>query len=205
MGRLKASKYLHSESKDQASEWWAGLALPFVWKTTTRVGLWNVPSTAAQGPLNRKGRKRMPSMDDVYGGDYLKAEDLPEHARVLVRVESVAVVEIGKEGEEKQKKLAVRFVGKEKLLLLNVTNANMLAEIAQSRDYDTWPGKHALLYRTMVDFAGKRVPALRLDHYAPTPSSAIPPKPAPPVWKPAAPISRPPAEAFVSTDEDVPF
>lgn len=146
----------------------------------------------------------MPSMDDVYGGDYLKAEDLPLNARVVVTVESVTVAEVGKEGEDKQKKLALRFRGKEKLLLLNVTNANMMAEISGSRDYDHWPGHSAILYRTMTDFAGKRVPALRLDHPTAVPAS-VPPKPAPPVWKPAAPIARPPAEAFVSTDDDVPF
>lgn len=106
----------------------------------------------------------MPSMDTVYGGDYLKAADLPEGARVVVRVESVTVAEVGNEGEPKETKLVLRFVGKAKTLVLNVTNANMMAEISGSRDYDTWLGHSAILYRTMTDFAGKRVPALRLDH-----------------------------------------
>lgn len=144
----------------------------------------------------------MPSMDDVYGGDYLKAEDIPQEARPRLTVESVRPAEIGAQGEQKETKLVMRFLGKEKSLVLNVTNANMMAEIAGSRDYDNWPGHQVILYRTMTDFAGKRVPALRLDH--PTVAPA-PPKPAPPVWKPAAPIARAPEAPFVATDDDVPF
>lgn len=146
----------------------------------------------------------MPSMDDVYGGDYLKAEDLPPNARVVVQVESVHIAEFSEEGKPKERKLALKFVGKEKRLALNVTNANMMAEISGSRDYDNWPGYSTILYRTMTDFGGKRVPALRLDHPTAAPAP-VPSKPAPPVWKPAAPIARTPETPFVATDEDVPF
>lgn len=137
----------------------------------------------------------MASMDDIYGGSALKAEEVPLNFRAVVTVEHVSVQTVGK-GEEAQRKLEVRFVGKEKTLLLNVTNANMMAEITRTRDYEQWPGHRVVLYRTTTDYAGKRVAALRLDHPSAMPSTAPRQAPPPPP---------PPAEEFQATDDDVPF
>lgn len=142
----------------------------------------------------------MPNMDDVYGGNTLKAEDVPVDYRGTLTVEAVNVQQFENErkGGAVEKKLVLRFKGAEKGLALNITNANMMAEIAGTRDYDYWPGTRVVLYRTMTDFAGKRVPALRLDH------AAQPQKPAPPA--PPKPRHDPPPDApFQATDDDVPF
>lgn len=142
----------------------------------------------------------MPNMDDVYGGNTLKAEDLPVDFRGTFTVESVTPHEFEKDDGGKEKKLLMRFVGKSKGLALNVTNANMMAEVAGSRDYDYWPGKQIVMYRTMTDFGGRRVPAIRLDHpngrSAPRPSAPPPPAPRP---------EPPPDHPFQATDADVPF
>lgn len=145
----------------------------------------------------------MPTIDDIYGGNTLKAEDLPANFRGLVTVESVSVQTFDDEKKGTERKLVVRFRGKEKGLVLNVTNANMLAEIAGTRDYDYWPGRSVVMYRTMTDFGGRRLPAIRLDHpSAPAgPRVAAPPPPPPP----PPPPMREPGEDFVADDSDVPF
>lgn len=141
----------------------------------------------------------MPSVDDIYGGDALKAEELPQNFRALVTIEHVSIQEVGKTGEPKQKKLEVRFVGKAKTLLLNVTNANMIAEITRTRDYEQWTGHQVVIYRTTTDYAGKRVPAIRVDYPNAQPSRPAPPPPPPP------PPQNNGDEHFAATDDDVPF
>lgn len=139
----------------------------------------------------------MASMDDVYGGTALKAEEMPADFRAIVTVEHVSVQTVGK-GAEQQKKLELRFLGKEKTLLLNITNANMMAEITRTRDYEQWVGHRVVLYRTMTDYAGKRVAALRLDHPPAAGNGQARPVPPPP---PPPPI----VEDFQASDDDVPF
>lgn len=142
-------------------------------------------------------------MDDVYGRNTLKAEDLPPNFRSVLTVERVTVQTFDDRDDKtrKEKKLVLHFVGKDKGLVLGVTTANMMAEIAKSRDYDYWPGKSVVLYRTMTDFAGKRVPALRLDHI---PAGAVAaqnhPAPPPPPVDPARDDA-----GFQASDDDVPF
>lgn len=147
----------------------------------------------------------MPNMDDVYGGNTLKAEDVPQDYRGTLLIESVTchTFDNDKKGGAPEKKLVVRFKGAEKGLALNVTNANMLAEIAGTRDYDYWPGKRVVLYRTMTDYAGKRVPALRLDHPAPAQRGGLPPATPPPPPPQAEPSGV--AAGFAVSDDDVPF
>jgi hypothetical protein len=141
-------------------------------------------------------------MDDVYGGDILKAEDLPLNYRGMMRVERVTLINFAaKDGKPAESKLALHFQGKTKALALNVTNANMMAEVAGSRDYDTWAGHSVVVYRTMTDMGGKRVPAIRLDHPNAMPARQAAPPPPPP---PPPPVSEY-ASDFQATDDDVPF
>lgn len=146
----------------------------------------------------------MPSMDDVYGGKSLKAEDLPLNFQAVVTIESTTLETMkANNGEGPSKKLALHFVGKDKGLLLNATNANMVAEITGTKDYDYWTGHQILIYRTTTDFGGKRVPAIRVDH----PANLR--KAAPPIRPVAAP--QPPPEAHgehgldAISDDDIPF
>jgi hypothetical protein len=91
---------------------------------------------------------------------FLKAADL-QGRRVAACIDSVAMEDIGSE-----QKPVVYFQGKEKGLVLNKTNANMISEIAKSTDTDHWTGVHICLYPTKTDFQGRRVDAIRVDYPA---------------------------------------
>ncbi len=94
----------------------------------------------------------------AFPSKYLKHSDL-QGRRLGVTIERVEVEKIG----DKQKPV-VYFVGKPKGLVLNVTNARAIAEIAGGdEEMDNWAGVHVLLYPTKVDFQGGRVDAIRVE------------------------------------------
>lgn len=115
----------------------------------------------------------MARVSDVYGGNWLTADDLAGR-EVTVTIESVSIHDMN----DGKKKAALHFVGKDKALLLNVTNGNTIAELLGTDEMDNWEGSRIRLYVAKVDFQGKRVPAIRVKDAA-----AVP---APPARKPAA-------------------
>lgn len=121
------------------------------------------------------------NINGAFPSNYLKAADLAGR-RVLVTISHVAIEDIGDEH-----KPVLYFQGKEKGMVLNKTNANMLTEICGSDETDHWKGHTVVLYVAKVDFQGRRVDGLRVDH---APASE---KPAPP------PVSAP------VTADDIPF
>ena len=121
-------------------------------------------------------------LNNVFGGDYLKAEDL-QGKSVPVVIESVDVKDF-----DDGKKLIIRFEGKEKTLVCNRTNASILEETLGSSDTDDWIGKRAVLVTKKVEFQGKLVPAIRF--------SLDVPKPAP------QPFAQPAAQPQVVLPED---
>lgn len=100
----------------------------------------------------------MPKLREIYGGNYLKADDIKDLGDVNVVIENVTVDEL----EDGKKKAVLHFRGKEKTLVVNVTNANMLEELTGSDDTDDWIGKRICIYTCKVDFQGKRVLAIRV-------------------------------------------
>lgn len=102
----------------------------------------------------------MARLREIYGGNYLKAEDLAGK-EINAQIEDVTIVEM-----DEKKRAVLHFKGKEKTLLCNVTNANMLEELLGSDDTDDWIGKRICLYVCKVDFQGKRVPAIRIKEAA---------------------------------------
>jgi hypothetical protein len=131
---------------------------------------------------------------DAFPGKHLKAVDVPEGFRTSVTVERVDEELLG-QGKDAEKKAVCYFVGKEKGLVLNVTNWNMLQMITGQEDSDNWRGARAVLYRTVTQYGAEMVPALRLD--------------APPVGQPTQrPVPPPPppvTDDFQVSDDDVPF
>jgi len=97
-------------------------------------------------------------INSAFPSNYLKAADL-RGGRVTVAIDSVVIENIGDED-----KPIVYFQGKEKGLVLNKTNANMITEIAKSSETDAWVGVRVTLYSTRVDFQGRRVDAIRVDY-----------------------------------------
>lgn len=127
----------------------------------------------------------MAKLNEIYGGNYMKAEDIKDRGDVRVTIERVSIAEM----DDGKKKAVLHFRNTEKTLPLNVTNANMVEELLGSDDTDDWEGKRICLYTCKVDFQGKRVLAIRIKEAGQQTSS----KPAPP----------PVTEEL--TDEDVPF
>lgn len=86
----------------------------------------------------------------------LKAEDL-QGARPIVTIDRVEIQKVGDD-----KKPVLFFVGKEKGLILNRTNANTLIEMIGTPETEAWTGHRVQMVTAMVDYQGKRVPAIRL-------------------------------------------
>jgi len=103
-------------------------------------------------------------------GSYIKAEDLAGKA-VRLHVERVELETIKGNDGEQQRKLVVHFAGKDKALVLNRVNADSMAAIFGSDDFDEWVGP-VVLYPTTTQFGGKTVPCIRL-------KASTAPKPAP--------------------------
>lgn len=92
---------------------------------------------------------------------WLKAGDLNKR-KVRVTIEKAEVVEF-KDGS---KKLALLFKGKEKGLVLNKTNAQLIAE-QHGDEIRDWSGKEIAIYPTTTDFGGERVDCIRVEQFVP--------------------------------------
>ena len=100
---------------------------------------------------------------DIYvsEGKSLKAEDLQGKARKL-QIESYDTVEF-----DGAQKIVLSFVGAQKGLVLNITNANRITANLGTDDIDGWVGKEIIIYPTMTEFSGKQVPCIRVKEEAP--------------------------------------
>ena len=103
------------------------------------------------------------NINDVFPGNYLKAADL-DGRQVVGTIDRVEIEKIGDDN-----KAVLYFQNKEKGIVLNVTNKNMLIEITQSEETDTWRGTRVKLFSTKVDFKGQLVDGLRIDYAAARP------------------------------------
>ena len=112
----------------------------------------------------------MPRVGDVFQGNYLKASDLEGHT-VKVTIGGFKMEEIGEEGDKKEKPV-LYFHGKKKALVLNVTNANMIADIIGTDELDDWVDHAIEIYPARVDFKGKQVDAIRVRDTRPPPPAA---------------------------------
>jgi hypothetical protein len=162
---------------------------------------------------SQEGEQNM-KIRDVFPSNYLKAGDL-QGRRVLVLVDRVEMETLG-QGKDAENKPIVYFQGKEKGLVLNVTNMNTLVDIAGGDDEtDNWHGLRAILYESKTQFGGKMVPCLRLDQ---APAAAAPQvtrqAPRPSAVQPMRPLAvrevfpaaeEPGLEDFEINDGDVPF
>lgn len=120
---------------------------------------------------------------------FLSAPDL-KGRRVTVTIAGVAMMEVGDDDEGH--KPVVKFKGAEKGMVLNKTNASMIAEIAKTTETDEWVGVRIVIYPTKTDYAGKRVDCVRVDY----PETAGAPTPA---------VAAPPPAAAPITSDDIPF
>lgn len=141
----------------------------------------------------------MPKLSDIYGGNYMKAEDIKDKGDINVTIEKTSIME----QDDGKKKVVLHFKNSEKTLPLNVTNANMVDELLGSDDTDEWEGRRICLYTCKVDFQGKRVLAIRIKA-ASAPRAAQPARTrqAPP----PAPAPEPESDEGLDGDfDEVPF
>jgi hypothetical protein len=94
---------------------------------------------------------------DAFPSDYLKAADLQGH-EITVTMSNVKIETVGKDRDLLP---VLYFQGKEKGLVLNKTNGRTIAAL-YGDEMDDWGGGEIVLYEEMVEFQGKRGPAIRV-------------------------------------------
>ena len=88
-------------------------------------------------------------------GEWLKAEDLKDNA-VKVTIDKILV-----EKFDNGNRLVLGFIGKKKQLVLNKTNAKVIAK-AYGDDEGNWINKEIIMYPTETEFQGSTVPCIRV-------------------------------------------
>lgn len=104
-------------------------------------------------------------INGAFPSDHLKAADL-QGREVTVTISHVDMKDIG--GDAKP---VVYFIGKEKGLVLNKTNANAIASM-YGYETDMWPDAKIILFPSQTDFQGKIVPCIRVKLGAPVRQTA---------------------------------
>jgi hypothetical protein len=97
----------------------------------------------------------MANINEAFPSNYVKAADL-KGRQLTVKMDRTEYEMIGDD-----KKLILYFVGKDKGMVLNKTNANNIASIYGDETED-WHDQEIVLFEAMVDFQGKTVPAIRV-------------------------------------------
>ncbi len=95
----------------------------------------------------------------AFPSNYLKCDDLGGQPRI-VNVRACVQEELG-QGKDKEKKPVLYFSKGPKGLVLNVTNARVIAK-AYGDDTGNWAGKPIEIYPTQVEFKGDLVDAIRV-------------------------------------------
>ncbi len=109
---------------------------------------------------NSKGNPKMKSeFDTLYGSKYMSASELDDPIqRTIGKVEITA---FEKPGEPTKRKALLWFKGEDRALVLNKTNAAVLAH-AYGKDFRNWVDSTVEIRSELVNFAGRSVPGIRL-------------------------------------------
>ncbi len=106
-------------------------------------------------------------MSEAFASKYLKAADL-QGRRVFLQINIVQEENIGRD-DKPENKPVMYFMGKEKGLVLNKTNADQLAAM-YGDESDAWQGKTIELYTQKVQYQGQAVDGIRV---APPPNQPM--------------------------------
>ena len=99
----------------------------------------------------------MANINQLFPSKYLKAEDVKAGVTV-----TIAGMKMEKVAEGEADKPVIYFHGKQKGLVLNKTNAQMIAHITGSFDTDEWANKMVYLHSEPVSFQGRIVDSIRV-------------------------------------------
>jgi hypothetical protein len=136
-------------------------------------------------------------LNQFFAGQFFKASDFPSP-----RLLTIASVDEQEVGQQREKRLVIKFAGEEQSLVTNKTNALSIAEITGADDVDEWIGAKIVLFATKTDFAGRQVDCIRVR--APRNQAA---KPAPPPAAEAAQhqLQQDAGQSSEESFDDVPF
>lgn len=134
--------------------------------------------------------------------NFLKKEDCGNG--ILVTIKTVSQENVAKSGAPEELKWCVHFGELEKPMVLNNTNAQLIAQIAKSEETDHWTGvKVVLFHDPSVSYGGKIIGGIRVraprGKAAQQQNAPAPPKPAPLPVPTEDPINDP------DDDQSVPF
>ena len=106
------------------------------------------------------------NINEAFPSKYLKAADIKGHPPVSVVISHYTMEKVG----DDDTKPVLYFQGKKKGLVLNMTNANMIAH-THGPEFDGWINKTILLRCEAVPFGSKVVDSIRVavaqaDQYA---------------------------------------
>ena len=132
------------------------------------------------------------NIGDIFPSNYLKASDL-KGRQVTVKIARIEMETIG-QGKEASHKPVIYFEGKEKGLVANKTNMNMIASVC-GQETDDWIGLDIILFEAMVDYQGQTKPAIRVRV---PPRKVVRDTSPPPVRNVPDPVSADP-------DDEIPF
>ena len=110
-------------------------------------------------------------LNDLYPSRYLKPADIDDDDLVLT-IDKVLVEEMGFV-DRKETKPVLYFRNLDKVLVLNRTNANTIANLYGDQ-LSNWTGKQVSLFIAEVNFQGKVMPGIRIRSRIPTSSPEIP-------------------------------
>ena len=99
----------------------------------------------------------MANINQLFPSKYLKAEDVKAGVTV-----TIAGMKMEKVAEGEADKPIIYFHGAQKGLVLNKTNAQMIAHITGSFDTDEWANKMIYLHSEPVSFQGRIVDSIRV-------------------------------------------
>jgi len=107
------------------------------------------------------------NINDVYksSSTFLRSEDL-QGKTIRLTIEGVGSHTFNEGQQDQKTQIVLSFVGKEKRLGLNATNARSIASIL-GEETDTWAGQEIKIYPTTTEFGGKEVPCIRVVEEAP--------------------------------------
>jgi len=113
--------------------------------------------------LHSKCAPKTMKINEVYSssGGFLKADDITKPTTATIESVEVSTRDYN-DGKGERSQLVVSFVGKEKKLGLNFTNANKLAELTGSDDSDDWCGVTIKLHVEKVKVGTEMKPSIRI-------------------------------------------
>lgn len=125
----------------------------------------------------------MTTIDDIYAGDYITADELPDGRRIPAVIAFAAVEEVGQD-QRKRVVLTLRAPDGRpwpRKVVLNKTNAGLIAAVA-GKEFSTWSGRPLEVWKEPVSFQGRIVSGVKVSAVAsgvPGGTSLAIPMPAP--------------------------